>query len=152
MMTLPTSGPISFSQINTELSRPATTTVSLNEAAVRGLAGVVSGPIGLNNLLGKAAWVPSLFPPTDSSFGTVTSKNFLIECYDYPAGATFVWSFGDDRLGGWTVLSGQGTDTVTVRVTGSPESDFYATVICTVTKDGVSKQASGLFEYSSYSV
>lgn len=151
-MTLPVSGPISFSQINTELSRAATATISLNETAVRGLAGVVSGPIGLNNLLGKAAWVPSLFPPSDSSFGTTTVKSFLIECSDYPAGATFVWSFGPDFQGGWTVLSGQGTDTVTVRVTGAPDTEFYATVICTVTKDGVSKQASGLFEYTSFGI
>ena len=38
-MPLPTTGPLSLSQVNTELGRPATATISLGEAAVRALAG-----------------------------------------------------------------------------------------------------------------
>ena len=54
-MPLPTTGPLSLSQVNTELGRPATATISLGEAAVRNLAGVPSGPIGKASLRGKSA-------------------------------------------------------------------------------------------------
>jgi len=53
-MTLPVSGPISLSAVNTELGLSATATISLNQASVRGLAGVPSGAISLNNLYGKS--------------------------------------------------------------------------------------------------
>lgn len=54
-MPLPTTGPLSLSQVNTELGRPTTATISLGEAAVRNLAGVPSGPIGKASLRGKSA-------------------------------------------------------------------------------------------------
>ena len=53
-MTLPTSGPISLSAVNTELSLSATALVSLNDADVRTLANVASGTISLNSLYGKS--------------------------------------------------------------------------------------------------
>lgn len=53
-MTLPT-GTISMSQVNTELGRSSTATISLNESAVRTLAGVASGTISMDNLRGKSA-------------------------------------------------------------------------------------------------
>lgn len=53
-MTLPSTGPISLSMINVELGLPATTPISLNQASVRALAGVPTGPISLANLRGKS--------------------------------------------------------------------------------------------------
>jgi len=53
-MTLPT-GTISMSQVNTELGYSSTATISLNDTAVRSLAGVPSGTISMSNLQGKSA-------------------------------------------------------------------------------------------------
>lgn len=55
-MTLPASpNPISLSQVNTELTRSATATISMNEAAVRELFGVASGAIAMSNGHGKSS-------------------------------------------------------------------------------------------------
>jgi len=43
-----------MSQVNSELGRSATATISLNETAVRNLAGVGSGTISMSNLQGKS--------------------------------------------------------------------------------------------------
>lgn len=52
-MTTPT-GQISLSQVNTELGYSSTATISMNDAAVRTLAGVPSGAISMANLQGKS--------------------------------------------------------------------------------------------------
>ena len=54
-MTLPVApNSISLNQVNVELGRSGTTTISLNETAVRTLAGVASGAISMNDLRGKS--------------------------------------------------------------------------------------------------
>jgi len=53
-MALPTTGPISFNDVNAELGLTATATLALGASSVRGLAGVASGPISLADLRGKA--------------------------------------------------------------------------------------------------
>ena len=51
-MPLPT-GTISMSQVNTELQKTSTATISLNDTNVRALAEKVSGTISMNDLRGK---------------------------------------------------------------------------------------------------
>jgi hypothetical protein len=53
-MTLPASGAISMSQVNTELGASSTTTRGLGDSAVRSLFGVASGAISMSNGYGKA--------------------------------------------------------------------------------------------------
>jgi hypothetical protein len=53
-MTLPTSGAISLSQVNTELGYSSTAQISLNDSAVRTLFGESSGVVDFNNGHGKA--------------------------------------------------------------------------------------------------
>jgi hypothetical protein len=69
-MTLPV-GTISLSQVNTELQLASTTTISLNQASVRDLAGVPSGAISMSNLQGKTYYF--YFTPTIS--GNTTNYN-----------------------------------------------------------------------------
>jgi hypothetical protein len=52
-MTLP-SGTISLGDVNVELGRSSTAEISMNDAALRALAGVASGAIGMSSLQGKA--------------------------------------------------------------------------------------------------
>ena len=53
-MSLPSSGQIGMSQVNTELGYSSTAQISLNDSAVRSLAGISSGAISLNDLHGKS--------------------------------------------------------------------------------------------------
>lgn len=52
-MALPSSGSISMSQINTELTLSSTATLNLGATTVRNLFGVLSGPIKFSNGYGK---------------------------------------------------------------------------------------------------
>ena len=50
----PSSGKITMRQVNTELRRPATNTISLNDTEVRTLAGKPTGTISMSDLRGKS--------------------------------------------------------------------------------------------------
>lgn len=63
-MPLPSSGPLSLSQVNVELGKASTAPVSLNDADVRTLAGKPSGAISFADLLGKSAEVFEQFTLT----------------------------------------------------------------------------------------
>ena len=77
-MALPT-GTISMSQVNTELGRSATATITLGETAVRTLAGVASGAISMDNLRGKSN-APTFSPEGGASAGAA------VALYDYGTG------------------------------------------------------------------
>ena len=53
-MTLPSSGAISFSNVDTELNYSSTAQISLNDTAVRTLFGISSGAIDMNTGHGKS--------------------------------------------------------------------------------------------------
>ena len=54
-MALPSSGEITFNDLNKQLIRTETAGITLNDSQVRGLAGVASGAISMSNLHGKWA-------------------------------------------------------------------------------------------------
>lgn len=54
-MVLPTTGPLSFGDINVELGRPRGQQLNFNDAAARALAGKPSGQISISDFRGKSA-------------------------------------------------------------------------------------------------
>jgi len=96
-MTLP-SGTISLSQVNTELDiSPSSTAINMGATAVRDLAEVPSGAIGMSDLQGKtnAAFVTA-------TGGTIaTSGNFKI--HTFTSSGTFSVSDAGDANGSNTV-------------------------------------------------
>lgn len=105
-----------MSQVNTELGRSATATISLNESAVRTLAGVPSGAISMNDLRGKSAvtftpdggttaGAPALLSDTQQFSASVT-----IQCSQQ---AVWTWSKTGSSFAFASVESGQSNAIIT---------------------------------------
>lgn len=110
-MTLPT-GTISMSQVNTELGRSSTASISLGESAVRTLAGVPSGAISMNNLRGKSnvtfnpAGGESAATAEELSAGGTDYADITITCSQ-----NAVWTYTGIGAGNVSIVSG-GTSTI----------------------------------------
>lgn len=65
-MTLQSSGAISLANVNVELGRSSTAQISMNESAVRSLAGVPSGAIKMSDFYGKSS--ATIFIQNESIF------------------------------------------------------------------------------------
>jgi hypothetical protein len=77
-MTLPV-GEISLSQVNTELSTPSTSLISLDQTNVRSLASVPSGTISMSNLQGKSS----------QFVATISSDQINLDLYTWATGAGY---------------------------------------------------------------
>lgn len=72
-MTTPASGTLAASQIDTELGRSATATMSMDGAPERSLAGVASGPISFQNLRNKAVAMSVVITSNTFKSGSATT-------------------------------------------------------------------------------
>ena len=87
-MTLPT-GTITMSQVNTELCYPSTSTITLNDTEVRGIANIPTGTISMNDLRGETASLVmsggTKITPGDGYvyhfFTSTTSITYYPSCY-----------------------------------------------------------------------
>lgn len=159
-MTLPASGQISMSQINTELGFSATAQISLNTTAVRTLAGVPSGQIDLNDFWGKSSYAATLSASSNSCLSispTNANAGFRIDSdgYVYSTGFSngtytqrYLW-----KTGGGTVSDYQCRWTNTLgTLSGGTAGTWLAcssdnTWTVTVTTDGfASKTCEGTVE------
>ena len=80
-----------MSQVNTELSLPSTTNISLNQANVRALAAVPTGTISMNNLRGKSASF-SYTTPISAPVQNFNLRTAMIAA-GYPGSGAFTANF-----------------------------------------------------------
>ncbi len=88
-MTLPT-GTITMADVNVELGLPSTTLISLNDTAVRNLAGIPSGTISMNDLRGKSAALPYV------AIGSATAPR--VNAYAWSSSSGFGTKFSNPAL------------------------------------------------------
>lgn len=102
-MTLPASGQIDLNSVNIELGFAGTAQISLNDTAVRNLAGIPSGAISLNDLHGARFWARPSTYSTSGSGGTVSNASYVYDTsgtnidtvtdavINNPSGAAYSW-------------------------------------------------------------
>lgn len=130
-MTLPTTGPLSASQANTELGAASNATRTMS--SLRTLAGVPSGPVSFSNLRGKSAG--PTFNPTPQS---INHADDLAATVAVTASQSVTWTYtrtGQTQYNSNSPASG-GTGT-TFETTQSARSglevDQFYTTSCQVT-------------------
>ena len=102
-MALPSTGSISMSDINIELSNSANSLISLNDTKVRELAGVSDGMIAMGELRGKENWKGDIYI-VDTPQKATKIWDDLFELYGYDLRNVMVKV--DDSI---TDLNGGGT-------------------------------------------
>lgn len=145
-MALPATGTITAAMVNVELGRAATAPFSLNDSAVRTLAGKPSGAISFADLRGKSAVtvVVTISPP---SHGSTSSTNMSASA-TYTVSVTKngvattpsarLWTFDQFLEGsGSTSIANGTTATATLGVTVFNNNKTTARFQCQVTVDGV---------------
>ena len=130
-MTLQSSGAISLGNVNVELGRSSTATISLGETAVRTLAGVSSGAIALSNLYGKsnASFTPaggtsSGSPEVITVYG-FTGADASISC---TTNATWTYTQSGSPAGYASISSGTSATSISFNLTtdeGSPKATTW---------------------------
>lgn len=104
-------------QVNTELGRSATATISLNETAVRTLAGVPSGTISMDNLRGKSNVVFSPDGGTTSGTRVVLDDiGYLNASITINCTVSAVWTWTEVGSGIASVASGGSSTSITFQV------------------------------------
>lgn len=141
-MTLQSSGAISLGNVNTELGRSSTATISLGETAVRTLAGVSSGAIALSSLYGKSnvSFTPNGgtsagAPVSLSDFGTLTASK-TITCTQ---AATWTWSRSSGTSGTANVTSGSSATSITFTLNTTGFTFRESTFTLTATAGGITR-------------
>lgn len=103
-MTLPTSGAISLSSVNTELGRSNTLQINLNEIKVRTLAQKDSGQVNLSDLLGKVATPTNLGAAYhDPSFLDIATNGTITVAVSNSASQSIYTSTNPTNATSWTM-------------------------------------------------
>lgn len=138
-MTLPANTTIYFSQVNSELGRPAARALYMSE--MRGLAGVGSGPIYMSQLWGKSSYTPMSFSannvydeqsrPAGSSSYT-GNWNPSVNVSGGTGGYTYNWVMADNP-GSFTLSNTGGQYCTVSKVVARFGGSGSCTLICYIT-------------------
>lgn len=143
-MTLQTTGPISLSNVGTELGRAAGTTTSLGETTVRNLAGIASGAIKLSSLYGKSS--VAFTPAGGLSSGTPVALSdwaagggnatITIQCTQT---AIWTWTRTGSSAGTSNVVSGGSAGSITFALANTGFSIRQTTWTVSATSGGITR-------------